>query len=127
VKRVERIRASGGGLGPKMTPDLKAALKVCGTNDPITIVLQLQPRLPRKLKGKQREKVLALWRTAEENKRRVVEVLRRLQERGSRLEIEEGGMFDHVIVRAPKQVILGLPDLPDVKGVLPNRQFDALT
>lgn len=122
-----RTKSSGDGLGPKMTSDLKAILKASGPIDPITIVLQLRSRLPEKLEGSQREKVLALRNTAKESRRQVMEVLRGLQERDPRLEISEGEMFDHVIVRAPKQVILGLPDLPDVLRVLPNRQFDALT
>lgn len=124
---MNKIRFSGGGLGPKMPPDLKAILEACDPNDPITIVLQLQSRLPPKLRGSQQEKVLALRQAAEKGKGRVVKVLRRLQKRDPRLEISEGGMFDHVIVRAPKEVILGLPDLPDIQAVLPNRQFDALT
>lgn len=110
----------------KMTDDLRGALMALKGDEPVTVVLQLASRPLPKLSGSRRDRLLALRESAEKERHRLVKALRGLQHQFPRLEFRDGGLFNHVIIRAPKTVILRIPDLPDVEAVLPDREFEGL-
>ena len=106
-----------------MTDDLKAALESLGADAEVRIVLQLgRPSLP-EIRGSRADRVRALQDAAAKDKVSVLRTLREFRDRHPGLEYRGEGMFNHVLVRGPKSLIMDLPEMADVEVILPDRVF----